>query len=113
MDTTVLKCPTCGSNLQFTAETQNFKCEFCGSAFTQEEIFKIIDSLYDEMKDKGNYIIYKIIHILSFIVLLIRYLCDIFYNILILAPVYTMSDHCLSFIREIAIFLLREKSPID
>ena len=28
-------------------------------------------------------------------------------------PVYTMSDRCLSFIREIAIFLLREKSPID
>lgn len=57
--------------------------------------------------------IYKIIHILSFIVLLIRCLCDIFYNILILALVYTMSDHCLSFIRKIAIFLLREKSPVE
>jgi len=35
------------------------------------------------------------------------------YHMKISTPVYTMSDRCLSFIREIAIFLLREKSPID
>lgn len=41
MDTTVLKCPNCGNNLIFNAETQNFKCSFCGSTLTQAEAFKI------------------------------------------------------------------------
>lgn len=54
MDTTVLKCPTCGSNLQFNAETQNFKCDFCGSAFTQEEIFKITTDSGEDTKTQGR-----------------------------------------------------------
>lgn len=41
MDTTILKCPNCGNNLIFNAETQNFKCSFCGSTLSQEEAFKI------------------------------------------------------------------------
>ncbi|MBR4441022.1 MAG: hypothetical protein IKS00_05670 [Bacteroidales bacterium] len=54
MDTTVLKCPTCGSNLQFNAETQNFKCDFCGSAFTQEEIFKITKDSDEDTRTQGQ-----------------------------------------------------------
>ena len=41
MDTTILKCPNCGNILKFNAETQNFTCDFCGSALTQEEALKI------------------------------------------------------------------------
>ena len=41
MDTTVLKCPNCGNNLLFNAETQDFKCSFCGTALSQAEAFKI------------------------------------------------------------------------
>lgn len=39
MDSTVTyKCPNCGAGLLFDAENQKFTCEFCLSAFTEEEL---------------------------------------------------------------------------
>lgn len=32
------KCPNCDGELIFSPETQNYKCEYCGSKFTQEEL---------------------------------------------------------------------------
>lgn len=32
------KCPNCGGDLQFDPATQKYKCEYCVSAFTQEEL---------------------------------------------------------------------------
>ncbi|WP_317854311.1 TFIIB-type zinc ribbon-containing protein [Chakrabartyella piscis] len=38
MSTISLKCPNCGGELLFDPKTQNYKCEYCMSAFTQGEI---------------------------------------------------------------------------
>lgn len=38
------KCPNCGGGLQFDPNTQKYKCEFCFSIFTQEEL----EELYPE-----------------------------------------------------------------
>ncbi|MBP1559787.1 MAG: hypothetical protein J6C96_00885 [Oscillospiraceae bacterium] len=39
MDSTLqLKCPNCGASIGFNAEKQQFVCEYCDSAFTEEEI---------------------------------------------------------------------------
>ncbi|MBQ9429021.1 MAG: TFIIB-type zinc ribbon-containing protein [Clostridia bacterium] len=32
------KCPCCGAGISFNSELQKFKCEYCLSAFTEEEI---------------------------------------------------------------------------
>lgn len=32
------KCPNCDGELIFDPESQNYKCEYCGSKFTQEEL---------------------------------------------------------------------------
>ena len=32
------KCPNCDGELIFDPETQNYKCEYCGSKFTQKEL---------------------------------------------------------------------------
>lgn len=32
------KCPNCGGHIKFDAKTQSFKCEFCDSVFTQEQL---------------------------------------------------------------------------
>lgn len=36
-----LKCPHCGGGLQFDPAGQNYKCEYCLSKFTQEELEKL------------------------------------------------------------------------
>jgi DNA-directed RNA polymerase subunit RPC12/RpoP len=41
MDTTVLKCPGCGSPLPYDASIGKWKCESCGSIFGVEEINKM------------------------------------------------------------------------
>ena len=38
--TVTYKCPNCGAGLIFDAENQNFKCEFCLSAFAEAELFE-------------------------------------------------------------------------
>ena len=32
------KCPNCGGGLTFNAEKQKYKCEYCLSEFSQEEL---------------------------------------------------------------------------
>ena len=32
------KCPNCGGDLQFDPGTQKFKCEYCFSVFSREEV---------------------------------------------------------------------------
>ena len=32
------KCPNCGGELIFDPATQKYKCEYCNSLFTQEEL---------------------------------------------------------------------------
>ena len=32
------KCPNCGGDLQFDPGTQKFKCEYCSSVFSREEV---------------------------------------------------------------------------
>ncbi len=47
MDTTVLKCPGCGSSLPYNAEKGLWVCETCGAEFTQEEILKMTEAKSD------------------------------------------------------------------
>ena len=35
------KCPNCGGGLTFNAEKQKYKCEYCLSEFSQEELDEI------------------------------------------------------------------------
>lgn len=41
MDTTILRCPGCGSRLQFNAMTQNWVCDSCGNTYYEKDIAKI------------------------------------------------------------------------
>ena len=64
------KCPSCGAPIKFNAETQNFKCEYCFSEFTLEEMKKHNNASNDEAnkneeikkvdkkKDDTNYVTY-------------------------------------------------------
>jgi len=45
------KCPNCGGALEFNANTQNWKCEFCLSDFNNDEIKALEDNLTDALKD--------------------------------------------------------------
>ena len=58
MDTTVLKCPGCGSSLPYNAEKGLWVCETCGAEFSEEEILKMfygLDSVEDTtLKDIGE-----------------------------------------------------------
>ena len=48
MATMDYKCSSCGAPLSFNPEKQNFVCEYCGSAFTTQQI----QSLYAEKEQK-------------------------------------------------------------
>jgi len=41
MDTTILRCPACGSNLRFDATIQRWRCESCFNIYAQEDVYKI------------------------------------------------------------------------
>ena len=41
MATITFKCPNCGGGLQFDPASQKYKCEYCLSVFTQEELEKL------------------------------------------------------------------------
>ena len=41
METTVLKCPSCNSSLPYDAEKRLWKCTYCGSEFTREQILEL------------------------------------------------------------------------
>lgn len=44
------KCPSCGGELEFRPDTQDFRCAYCLSAFTKEEL----DALFAEMEAKAE-----------------------------------------------------------
>lgn len=48
------KCPNCGGALEFNADTQNWKCEFCLSDFNNEEIktFRDEQNLKDDFLEQ-------------------------------------------------------------
>ena len=64
------KCPSCGAPIKYNAKTQNFKCEYCFSEFTLEEMKKFNNASSDEnnkeetvkkvekTKDNGKYVTY-------------------------------------------------------
>lgn len=39
----ILKCLNCGGDLQFDPESQNYKCEYCLSMFTQEQMDTMLE----------------------------------------------------------------------
>ena len=46
------KCPNCGGGLQFDPPSQKFKCEFCLSEFTKEEMKRLEE---EEARKKARY----------------------------------------------------------
>ncbi len=44
----IYKCPSCGAGIHFKPELQKFKCDFCLSEYTEEEI----DDIYTEKDEK-------------------------------------------------------------
>lgn len=48
------KCPNCDGELVFSPETQNFKCEYCFSAFSQEELEKLEPEIGTQTVDDGS-----------------------------------------------------------
>ncbi|MCQ2417884.1 MAG: hypothetical protein MJ071_08775 [Oscillospiraceae bacterium] len=44
MDALAYKCPNCGADLKFSAEHQNFGCDFCMSSFSEDEMKQIAAS---------------------------------------------------------------------
>lgn len=58
------KCPGCGANIKFNPETQSFKCEYCYSEYTLEEMQKYNNASNEEAhksneKDNNTYIKYS------------------------------------------------------
>lgn len=50
MTTKSYKCPSCGAGIHFKPSLQKFKCDFCLSEYTEEEI----DDIYKEINNKEN-----------------------------------------------------------
>lgn len=50
MGTTSFKCPSCGAGIHFKPALKKFKCDYCLSEYTEEEIA----NLYKEDKDTEN-----------------------------------------------------------
>ncbi len=48
------KCPSCGAPIKFNAKTQNFKCEYCFSEYTLEEMKKYNNASNDEANKKED-----------------------------------------------------------
>ena len=44
------KCPNCDGELVFHPATQKYKCEYCASAFSQEELEKMKPAMEEEKK---------------------------------------------------------------
>ena len=52
MEVVQYKCPNCGANLEFKADTQDFGCDYCGSTFTKEQIEQIYPKQEEHPLDK-------------------------------------------------------------
>lgn len=53
MVTISYKCPNCGGDLRFHPASQNYKCEFCDSRFSQEELEAMKPQGGDSPEDEG------------------------------------------------------------
>lgn len=55
MATITYKCPNCGGGLRFDPKTQKFKCDFCLSIFTQDQLDQLSpDTASDQMIPKDT-----------------------------------------------------------
>ena len=50
MDTLNYKCPNCSAGLTFDSKEQKMKCEFCGSTYSLEELDKLAEAIYEEVR---------------------------------------------------------------
>lgn len=46
------KCPSCGAGIEFKPALQKFKCDFCLSEYTEEEIAKIYPDLEENLDEE-------------------------------------------------------------
>ena len=46
MEVITYKCPNCGGDLTFDPVSGKYKCEYCLSSFTQEEMEKLLKCCY-------------------------------------------------------------------
>lgn len=53
-DTLENRCPSCRSSIKFNAKLQKWKCEYCGSEFTLEEMQKHSDNASTEKKNRKD-----------------------------------------------------------
>ncbi len=53
MATITFKCPNCGGGLQFDPASQKYKCEYCLSAFTQEELERLQPDEAGDQNEQG------------------------------------------------------------
>ena len=55
MATITFKCPNCGGGLVFDPSVQKFRCEFCNSVFTQNELDALSPDQAADRKDTFDY----------------------------------------------------------
>ena len=55
MATITFKCPNCGGGLVFDPSVQKFRCEFCNSVFTQNELDALSPDQTTDRKDTFDY----------------------------------------------------------
>ena len=48
------KCPNCGGGLTFNAEKQKYKCEYCLSEFSQEELDEIEKKSWEKAEKRAE-----------------------------------------------------------
>lgn len=53
-----VKCPNCASPLKYNATSKIFKCEYCGSSFTGDELEKPKNENFNENLDTSEYVTY-------------------------------------------------------
>lgn len=66
MPVLIYKCPNCDGDVRFDPESQGFKCEYCESVFSQEELLRYAPNQSKETAsscnrndDKGDAVIYS------------------------------------------------------
>lgn len=54
MTAVTIKCPNCGGYLQFDPGSQNYKCEYCLSMFTEQQKGEILEASADRETDRRD-----------------------------------------------------------
>ncbi len=55
MSVSMIRCPSCGSNIHYTIKEKAFVCDYCGSAFSVEQLENVqvdSDNIYQEIKEQ-------------------------------------------------------------